>query len=39
MELVLENHVIGFATDHTLDTVFLQVQVETNIIINQSLTL
>ena len=39
MELVLENNVIGFVTDHTLDIVFLQVQSETNIIINQSLTL
>ena len=38
-ELVLENNVIGFVTDHTLDIVFLQVQSETNIIINQSLTL
>ena len=39
MELVLENNVIGFFIDHTLDIVFLQVQSETNIIINQSLTL
>ena len=39
MELVLENHVTGITTDHTLDIVFLQVQSETNFFINQSLTL
>ena len=38
MELVLENHVTGVTTDHTLDIVFLQVQSETNVFINQSLT-
>ena len=39
MELILENHVTGIATDYTLDIVFLQVQSETNFFINQSLTL
>lgn len=39
LELALENHVTGITTDHTLDTVFLQVQSETNFFINQSLTL
>lgn len=39
LELALENHVTGITTDRTLDTVFLQVQSETNFFINQSLTL